>query len=34
LALSARRVDAHTACAWGLVDKVVERAGQKRAAQA
>jgi enoyl-CoA hydratase len=34
LALSARRLDAHTACAWGLVDEVVERAVQNKAAQA
>ncbi len=34
LALSARRLDARTACAWGLVDKVVERAVQPVSAQA
>jgi enoyl-CoA hydratase len=33
-ALSARRVDAHTACAWGLVDKVVERAAEPLSARA
>lgn len=34
LALSARRLDAPTACAWGLVDKVVEHAVQPVSAQA
>lgn len=34
LALSARRLDARTACAWGLVDAVVERDAQPLSAQA
>jgi enoyl-CoA hydratase len=34
LALSARRLDATTACAWGLVDRLVERALQPVSAQA
>jgi enoyl-CoA hydratase/carnithine racemase len=34
LALSARRLDAPTACAWGLVDRLVERAAQPMSARA
>ncbi len=34
LALSARRLDAHTACAWGLVDRLVEAAVPPLSAQA
>ncbi len=34
LALSARRLDAATACAWGLVDKVVEHGVQPMSARA